>query len=280
MQKHGSFHLLTLILFLGGCTADTSNDDSSTDTPTVSVDGRGNRLGNLAIAVDDDGTASEVILNIDSGSDNLHVVLRDGKGATALSAEKRAGLIVVEPFRAVASETLSALDVYVNGEIFGVLDVYVQEDLPSVPDHYVHLIQTQGEGYFIIDMMGLSNAMRTSQTPSEGSEGTVTQALSCGNGTSGPGIADFWSGSPGSGGQGFSFMPEWTNTLFWALNGELTADGIYRSSWGCGTALKIPNNCSVYVKQDASLQNCCGFPWFQPSWINTYSDSYFPDCPL
>ncbi len=200
-------------------------------------------------------------------------------GRTPILSSLDRGAIVIDSFVVTEGDYLSALDVYVGGRVFGTLDIHVVDALEEVPQAYLPTVHDSGDGFQIIDMDSIPPSFSGPSAP-EG-VGVIQQALSCGNGINGPGITDFWSSSPGYSGQGFSYKPEGGGSLVWATNGEKAADGLYRIHWGCGTALKVPNNCTEYVKQDTTLQYCCGFPqWNTPSWVNTYNDAYFDDCPL
>ena len=57
----------------------------------------------------------------------------------------------------------------------------------------------------------------------------------------GPGKVNWEFASPGQGGAGYSVKPESGSYLIWASPLSQGIDGIYRSSWGGCTALKVPN---------------------------------------
>lgn len=75
--------------------------------------------------------------------------------------------------------------------------------------------------------------------------------------------------------------------LQWAANGTEDVDAIYRTSWGCTRALKVPDSCVAYVPSaNGSISCCCnGILYligtrFRCQWINPSQDAYFADCPL
>jgi len=83
---------------------------------------------------------------------------------------------------------------------------------------------------------------------------------------------------------GFSVKPESASLLFAPTTPIVNlVDGLYRSSWGCEVALKIPNNVVARVfSVDAS---CCRGPiaWAVGktcSWLNTSNHQDWPNCPL
>ncbi len=277
--RYGAFALLAAmsIVFAQGCADDPdANNTTSSDVVTT-----GNALGHLTMAVERGKTVSSLQLEINS-TDDVEVVLRDQDGKTEIPASATSGSVSLEPFMVNEGGYLSALDVFVGERLYGTLDIHLVDEIEEVPVAYSASLYGSGNGFQVIDTGVLLTSFDSDPgSSSDDGIGVARQALTCGYGIAGPGIVDFWSASPGYNGQTFSYKPEAGGALQWAINGERPADGLYRAHWGCGTALKVPNNCTEYVKQDTSLSYCCGFPsWNIPSWVDTYNDAYFDDCPL
>lgn len=57
---------------------------------------------------------------------------------------------------------------------------------------------------------------------------------------------------------GFSYKSEFSNTMHWASGFFDILDGLYRSQWGCGTAIKVPDN--VLMIAQPSVAVCCQGP--------------------
>jgi len=100
----------------------------------------------------------------------------------------------------------------------------------------------------------------------------------------GPGKVKWSSNNPGDGGQNFSIAPENTNWLVWASGASQSVDAIYRKSWGCGWAYKIPDSCTATVSSGGGISTCCNAAaaalGHVPKMVNTYNSSYWPNCPL
>ncbi len=89
----------------------------------------------------------------------------------------------------------------------------------------------------------------------------------------------------------YSALPEDGPPLEWAQPLVQQIDAIYRRSWGCGIALKVPGNCTAEI-EPASGSVCCNVFWklagylplfvATPQWVQTGpgSASNFPACPL
>lgn len=89
---------------------------------------------------------------------------------------------------------------------------------------------------------------------------------------------------------GYSVAPEGTPNLIWAAAPEQSIDAIHRRSWGCGTAFKVPDNCTATVTS-SGIDCCCNLAasaiWGVCRYVNTWGpattsnpDGYFADCPL
>ncbi|MRG96077.1 hypothetical protein [Polyangium spumosum] len=91
-----------------------------------------------------------------------------------------------------------------------------------------------------------------------------------------------WSFSNPSG-SGYSSKPESSNNLVWAAAPEQATDGIYRRSWGCGNAYKIPDSCTATVNSSGSISYCCNLAMQQLGhvcqWVNPGAIGW-PNCPL
>jgi hypothetical protein len=253
-----------------GCSEDVPRAGNTPEESHKAI----NHLADIAILVESGRDTDPHSLPLDGalGADPSHVELqlRDAAGRRTLGlAELGSGeKLPIPSFHPESLNDAAVLDVYLDDHIYGSIDIYFTAALPEIPDEMRSVVLDAGTRSMLFDMR---------VRPRGESQQDLTP---CGNGTAGPGISNFESSQPGSSGQRFSFLPEWGGALFWAIHGELATDGIYRASWGCGTALKIPNNCTVVVSSTASLSYCCQFPYFTPTWVNTYSDSYWPDCPL
>lgn len=103
----------------------------------------------------------------------------------------------------------------------------------------------------------------------------------------GPGVVKWSFSTPKT--YGYSVAPESSNKLIWARDSSQNVDAIYKKSWGCGTALKIPDSCTVtVVSSNGSFNTCCNGAMMllghTVRWIKTMDSSvdgkYFPDCPL
>ncbi len=70
----------------------------------------------------------------------------------------------------------------------------------------------------------------------------------------------------------------WAQGLF-----MIGIDGLYRTSWGCGVALKVPNNAILTI--DGLMPSCCRGPFALAAdahcaWISTLAEANWADCPL
>lgn len=96
----------------------------------------------------------------------------------------------------------------------------------------------------------------------------------------GPGRVEWGFSSPSN--AGYSVKPESAFNLIWAQAPGQDIDGIYKHSWGCGTALKVPDNCTATVQSNGSISCCCNALTsvkYVCSWVNPGSIG-FPTCPL
>ena len=99
----------------------------------------------------------------------------------------------------------------------------------------------------------------------------------------GPGKVKWTWDSPAAYPWRYSIKPECCSNLRWASAPADDIDAIYRRSWGCGTALKVPNSCTLTWNSNGSWSSCCNAAaWVaghRPQWVNP-SQHGFPYCPL
>lgn len=69
----------------------------------------------------------------------------------------------------------------------------------------------------------------------------------------GPGWAN-WHFTPTS---GFSVKPECCTNLVWASGSGQACDGVYRNTWGCGVAIKVPDSCTGEFYTNNTYSCCC-----------------------
>lgn len=85
-------------------------------------------------------------------------------------------------------------------------------------------------------------------------------------------------------GAGFSYLPENDNKLWWATPFANIVDGVYRKSWGCKIAVKVPSYCTAYVYNDR-ISGLCNplyviagtIRWVYPPKVG---NGVWPECPL
>lgn len=84
--------------------------------------------------------------------------------------------------------------------------------------------------------------------------------------------------------EGYSVKPETSSALVWAQGPSIIGiDGLYRHSWHCGIALKVPDNIVATVFGDSA--SCCkgylaALAFKKCTWIDPRTLSDWPDCPL
>lgn len=97
----------------------------------------------------------------------------------------------------------------------------------------------------------------------------------------GPGKVKWTWSTPWS--SGYSVKPESSGSLVRASAPDDSIDAIYRRSWGCGTALKVPNSCTLTWNSNGSWSSCCNAAaaalGHVPQWVNPRNHG-FPNCPL
>jgi len=101
----------------------------------------------------------------------------------------------------------------------------------------------------------------------------------------GPGIVKWQMNNPGRSRWGYSFLPEGLPNLKWASPPSNNIDGLYNKSWGCRTALKVPNTCTVSFN-GSSYSACCNnlglLLGYKVEWVTPGQgyESGWPTCPL
>lgn len=99
----------------------------------------------------------------------------------------------------------------------------------------------------------------------------------------GPGQVNWKISNPKA--SGYSYKPETSNPLVWASLPSNSIDGIYNKYWGCRTALKVPDSCTVdwYA---GYYSYCCNAVLaalgYVPTWVTPGSgaEKDWPTCPL
>jgi hypothetical protein len=99
----------------------------------------------------------------------------------------------------------------------------------------------------------------------------------------GPGWVNWGMANPS--GSGFSVKPESSWSLIWATAPSQNCDGVYRRSWGCNSALKVPDSCTANVASNGSVSCCCNAALaalgYVCQWVNPSSPAIgWPACPL
>lgn len=99
----------------------------------------------------------------------------------------------------------------------------------------------------------------------------------------GPGKVNYSGFGPWDVGKRYSYKPESSSALKRGSGSSDELDALYRYSWGCGTALKIPDSCTSTVSNNGSINSCCNAAaaalGHTPKWVNPTSHG-FPRCPL
>ncbi len=113
-------------------------------------------------------------------------------------------------------------------------------------------------------------------------QGKVNEKGVCVRAAWGPGKVNWKFSNPKS--SGYSVKPESSSALRWAQTPSQDIDGVYRSSWGNCTALKVPDSCTVTYTSSSSRSDCCNAAMLalghKVQWINPCSLSDWPDSPL
>lgn len=147
-------------------------------------------------------------------------------------------------------------------------------------------VLARGEGYVAVDELAVAADDRgallemgtASDHPADGSG--VEKGL-CIRAAWGPGKVNWGSSDPW--GQGFSVKPESSSSLVRAAAPSQSIDGIYRRSWGCGSAHKVADSCTATVSSSGSISCCCNAAMqalgHTCSWVNP-GNIGFPRCPL
>ncbi|HYO98493.1 MAG TPA: hypothetical protein VER33_28515 [Polyangiaceae bacterium] len=112
---------------------------------------------------------------------------------------------------------------------------------------------------------------------------TPKQSSVCARSPFGPGWVNWGMSNPW--GAGFSVKPETSWSLIAATPPGQACDGVYRRSWGCNVALKVPDSCTASVSSTGSVSCCCNATaaalGHVCKWVNpTARDIGWPACPL
>ncbi|MEN9558493.1 MAG: hypothetical protein RL141_862 [Candidatus Parcubacteria bacterium] len=286
--------VIALSVIIGGCSSEASRSITSPNDQTNAFEGV------AIIAASGSETSPHQVdrPELAAGSQISLYLRADDESTLLAESAVTSGEITIPSFIAKSGPEGTTIDVYVDGVLYGSIDMHRLPELPNISSEIEEAVVDRGEKSFIVDANLATIARNTpqfygeasqndSQEPPNDSEmfGVATQALNlCGGGINGPGNVVWNNTSPGQNGQKFSVAPESNNTLIWAVFYDQNIDAIYRSQWGCGTAWKVPNPCTAIASIDGVLSYCCPLQWrvlgYVPSWINTYADPYFPDCPL
>ncbi len=142
----------------------------------------------------------------------------------------------------------------------------------------------QKDNYLIIDESKIADLPEDSVSTEIGEEGMPvnTDGL-CIRAAWGPGKVKYDGFSPWAVGKRYSYKPESSNTLKKGSGSSDEVDAVYRYSWGCGTALKVPDSCTLTIKNNGNLETCCNAAMMalghKVKWVNPTSHG-FPRCPI
>lgn len=142
----------------------------------------------------------------------------------------------------------------------------------------------QSENFLIVDESKIENLPSDTVNKSYNEDGTATeQAGLCIRVAWGPGKVNYSGFSPWAVGKRYSYKPESSYNLVRGSGTSDNVDAVYRYSWGCGTAMKIPDSCTVTFYNDGSYSICCNAAMMalghKVAWVNPTSHG-FPRCPL
>ncbi|MGB7068682.1 MAG: hypothetical protein WBD22_04250 [Pyrinomonadaceae bacterium] len=99
----------------------------------------------------------------------------------------------------------------------------------------------------------------------------------------GPGKVKWGMSNPANYPYWYSIKPESSNSLRFPTAPDDSLDALYRWQWGCGTALKVPDSCTITVSSGGGISACCNaaamalghkIKWVYPR------DHGFPHCPI
>lgn len=141
------------------------------------------------------------------------------------------------------------------------------------------------DNYIVVDESKLENLPEDSVTEEISADGSRTSAVAglCIRVAWGPGKVKYNGFGPWDAGQRYSYKPESSNSLVRGSGSEDNVDAVYRYSWGCGTALKVPDSCTLTINSNGSRSTCCNAAMaalgHTVKWVNPSSHG-FPYCPL
>ena len=143
-----------------------------------------------------------------------------------------------------------------------------------------------GDGYAVVDESRWNNIPDDSVTEDFTENGLSVAAPTLGlciRTPLGPGKVKYNGFSPWAVGKRYSYKPENSSSLRRGSGSSDDVDAVYRYSWGCGTALKVPNSCTLTINNSGSLSSCCNAAMaalgHTVKWVNPSSHG-FPRCPL
>lgn len=142
----------------------------------------------------------------------------------------------------------------------------------------------QNDTFLIVDESKIENLPTETVTRSFNEDGTPAERAGlCIRVAWGPGKVKYNGFSPWAVGKRYSYKPESSSSLVRGSGSEDNVDAVYRYSWGCGTALKVPDSCTLTIYNDGSLGTCCNAAMaalgHTVKWVNPVSHG-FPRCPL
>lgn len=205
------------------------------------------------------------------------------------------GVIETPVIKAGPVNDESSIEIVSRGRTLGVLRVRTlpHETWASILDVLANdpgVVVERAPAYAVVDLsmvkssgLGLQQGFGSGagqETKANRGGGVEPMAL-CVRVPWGPGWVNWGMSNPA--GAGYSVKPESSGSLVWARSSGQDADGIYNRAWGCGTAFKIPDNCTATVASNGSISCCCNAAmaalghvcrWLNPGAVG------WPNCPL
>lgn len=224
---------------------------------------------------------------------NGDVRFGDGSTATSGSADQK-GVVATPAFRAGRAHDRGSIEITSRGRSLGVLHV---QTIPISSWSLVLDVLSKDPGvvlertpeYAVVNTALMKASGEAVQQELGSVPHQVVDAAGAGmRATStcwyrfpwGPGWVEWTASDPA--GWGFSVKPEKTWPLVWGRAPSQDVDGIYNRSWGCYTAIKVPDNCTATSGPEgtscccnaaaAALGHVC-------EWANP-ADQGWPLCPL
>lgn len=155
---------------------------------------------------------------------------------------------------------------------------YISEDDPA--------LIAMGEDYAVVDESKWEDIPLDAVTEEITAEGMRVAAPSLGlciRTPFGPGKVKYNGFSPWAAGKRYSYKPENSNTLRKGSGSSDDVDAVYRYIWGCNSAYKVPNSCTMTINSNGSWSACCNAAMMalghKVKWVNPTSHG-FPRCPI